>query len=200
VPLLRTFVRAVLAHTGAHQIDIVAHSLGVTVAREWMLQDDAYRVVRSLVAIDGPNHGIINCSPNPLNYWQQPANGGFTPNSAVCDEYGSDRTQLLATLNAAGETPGPTQYLVIRNVFRAAPESGDFVYVSAQDGLFPAVPSEDRYGAAHDFSSSALLAGAQAIDLAGQGQYDSILHTAHLGILNSPDAWSTALQFLVTKR
>src|SRR5207244_13609518 len=117
VPLLRAFVRAVLVYTGSRQVDIVAHSLGVTVAREWMLQDDAYHAVRSLVAIDGPNHGIINCSPNPLNYWQQPANDGFTPNSAVCDEYGSDHTQLLATLNAASETPGPTRYLVIRNVF-----------------------------------------------------------------------------------
>jgi len=36
----------------------VGHSLGVTVAREWMLQDDAYGMVRSLVAIDRPNHGI----------------------------------------------------------------------------------------------------------------------------------------------
>src|SRR5207249_3530146 len=155
-PRRGAFVRAVLTSTGSRQVDIVAHSLGVTVAREWMLQDDAYHAVRSLVAIDGPNHGIINCSPNPLNYWQQPANDGFTPNSAVCDEYGSDHTQLLATLNAASETPGPTRYLVIRNVFAASPESGDFVYVSAQDGVLPAVPAEDRYGAAHDFSSSAL--------------------------------------------
>jgi len=196
VPLLRAFVHAVMAYTRARHVDIVAHSLGVTVAREWMFQDHAYSLVRSLVAIDGPNHGIVDCSPDPANYFQLPVNGGFIPDSAICDEYGSDHTQLLATLNAAGETPGPTSYLVIRNVFRASPESGDFVYLSAQDGFFPPVPAEDRDGAPHDFSDSALLAGASSVDLAGEGQYDTILGTAHLGVLNSPDAWSAAFTFL----
>ena len=196
VPLLRAFVSAVMTYTGARQVDIVAHSLGVTVAREWMFQDHAYPLVRSLVAIDGPNHGIVDCSPNPANYFQLAANGGFTPNSAVCDEYGSDHTQLLTALNAAGETPGPTRYLVIRNVFRATPESGDFVYLSAQDGFFPPVPAEDRDGVPHDFSNSALLAGAASNDLIGQGQFDIILGTAHLGILNSPEAWNDAFTFV----
>ena len=196
VPLLRAFVRAVMAYTGSPQVDIVAHSLGVTVAREWMFQDNAYRKVRSLVAIEGPNHGIIDCSPDPLNYFQLPANGGFIPTSAICDEYGNEETQLLTTLNAVGETPGPTRYLVLRNVYQASPESGDFVYLSAQDGFFPAVPAEDSTGAAHDFSSSALLAGAPHMDFVGQGQYDTILGTSHLGILNSPAAWSAAFQFL----
>ena len=194
VPLLRKFVHAVLAFTGAKRVDIVAHSLGVTIAREWMLQDNAYRTVRALVAIDGPNHGIINCSPNPLNFYQAPSGGGFIPHSAVCEEYGSDHTQLLSVLNGAGETPGPTRYLVIR----ADPKTGDFVYVSAQDGPFlPAVPAEDRDGKPHDFSDSPLLAGAPTITLADQGRFDdSVLHTAHLGILNSPDTRQAALKFL----
>jgi pimeloyl-ACP methyl ester carboxylesterase len=199
VPLLRAFVQAVIAYTGATRVDIVAHSLGVTVTREWMFQDHSYSMVRSLVAIDGPNHGIIDCSPNPANYFQLPANGGFIPHSAICDEYGSDHTQLLTTLNAVGETPGPTRYLVIRNVFRASPESGDFVYLSAQDGFFAPVPAEDRDGVRHDFSGSALLSGARSVDLTGQGQFDAILGTAHLGILNSPDAWSGALTFLASQ-
>ena len=196
VPLLRAFVHAVMAYTGSRQVDIVAHSLGVTVAREWMFQDNAYNTVRSLVAIEGPNHGIIDCSPDPANYFQLPANGGFIPTSAVCDEYGNENTQLLTTLNAAGESPGPTRYLVLRNVFRASPESGDFVYLSAQDGFFAAVPAEDSTGAPHDFSDSALLAGAPHMDFVGQGQFDTILGTSHLGILNSPAAWSAAFQFL----
>ncbi|SPJ17592.1 hypothetical protein SBBP2_370001 [Burkholderiales bacterium] len=103
-------MHAVLEYTGAPRVDIVAHSLGVTAAREWMLQDKAYGLVRSLVAIDGPNHGIIDCSPSPDNYFQLPADGGFVPNSAICEEYGSESTQLLTVLNAAGETPGPTHY------------------------------------------------------------------------------------------
>ena len=45
-------------------------------------------------------------------------------------------------------------------------------------------------------SNGALLAGAPSVDLTGQGQYDVILGTAHLGILNSPAAWDAALRFL----
>ena len=90
VPDLRAFVAAVLQYTGARRLDIVGHSLGVTLAREWMRQDHAHHLVRALVAIDGPNHGIISCSPSPLNYFQLPSQGGFTPDSAICREYGSD--------------------------------------------------------------------------------------------------------------
>lgn len=190
VPDLRAFVHAVLAYTGARRVDIVAHSLGVTVTREWMRQDHAFHRVRALVAIDGPNHGIIDCSPSPLNYFQLPSLGGFTPDSAICREYGSDHTPLLQTLNRGREARGPTRYLVLLNT------DVDFVYISAQDGFLPAVPAEDRDGLPHDFSRSARLTGATTLELTRQGQFDPILGTAHLGILNSPWAWSAALGFL----
>ncbi len=190
VPDLRAFVRAVLAYTGAKRVDIVAHSLGVTLTREWMRQDHAFHLVRALVAIDGPNHGIISCSPSPLNYFQLPSLGGFTPDSAICREYGSDHTPLLQALNRGRETRGPTRYLVLLNT------DVDFVYISAQDGVFAAVPAEDRDGKPHDFSRSARLEGATTIELTRQGQFDAILGTAHLGIVNSPWAWSAALGFL----
>jgi pimeloyl-ACP methyl ester carboxylesterase len=194
VPMLREFVQAVLDFTGAKRVDIVAHSLGVIVAREWMLQDNAYRKVRALVAIDGPNHGISDCSPNPANFYQLELGGGFTPRSAVCDELGSDHTQLLTVLNAAGETPGPTRYLVIRN----KPGPPDFVYNSLPDGTLPGAPSVDRDGNAHDFTASAGLAGAETIDLVDQGQFDTKFFAAHLGILNSPDTRKEALRFLTS--
>jgi pimeloyl-ACP methyl ester carboxylesterase len=193
VPDLRRFVTAVLAFTGAKQVDIVAHSLGVTITREWLRQDEAYRTVRRFVAIDGPNHGIINCSPNPANFYQLTSQGGFTPTSEVCVELGSPNTPFLTRLNKGDDTPGPTQYLVIRNA------DTSFVYFSRQDGVFPPVPAEDSFGEPTDFSLSATLRGARQLDLTGQGAFDPILGSTHLGILNSPQARQAALQFLTSR-
>lgn len=194
VPDLRRFVHAVMAYTGAKQVDIVGHSLGVTLAREWMRQDEAQRLVRRFVAIDGPNHGIVNCSPNLANYFQLPAFGGFTPKSEVCVELGSPNTRFLKLLNGRGgsdESDGPTKVLVIRNA------DTSFVYFALQDGFFAPVPAEDSFGKPTDFSRSAVLRGARQLDLVGQGAFDSSgLGTAHLGILNSLQTWQATLEFL----
>jgi len=193
---LRRFVQAVLAYTGAREVDIVGHSLGVVVAREWLRQDpqSAHRV-RRMVAIDGANHGIINCSPSPLNYWQAPALGGFTPSSALCQELGSPDTAFLQRLNRGREAPpGPTRVLVIRNA-----DTG-FVYFPTPDGLLAGVPAQDAFGRPTDFSHSASLSGADEIALTGQGAYDPILGTTHLGILNSPTTWQATLDFLTAPK
>lgn len=194
VPDLRRFVAAVLAYTGAKQVDIVGHSMGGTLAREWMRQDDAHKLVRRLVTIDSPHHGIVNCSGEPANYFQLPAFGGFTPTSDLCQEVGSPHTPFLQRLNGPGgsrETEGPTKVLVIRNA------DTSFVYFSKQDGwLFSPVPAVDIYGQAVDFSKSATLKGAKQIDLTGQGAYDPVLGTAHLGILMSPDTKAAVIDFL----
>ena len=71
-----------------------------------------------------------------------------------------------------------------------------FVYFALKDGAFPPVPAEDRIGRPHDFSQSATLQRAQQEDLIGQGKYDGILGTAHLGILNSPETWGIAFEFI----
>ena len=193
VPDLSRFVSAVLADTGASQVDIVAHSLGVPLAREWMRQEDAQRLVRRLVAVDGPNHGIINCSPNPLNYFQLPAAGGFTPKSEVCREFGSPRSAFLERLNRGNDT-SPTRVLVIRNADKS------FVYFPIQDGLIAPVPAEDSFGQPTDFSQSARLRGAEELNLTGQGAFDPILGTSHLGILNSPQTWAATFDFLNQRR
>ena len=193
VPDLRRFVRAVLAYTGARQVDIVGHSMGATLAREWMRQDEAYHVVRRFVSIDGPHHGILNCSPDPANYFQLPAAGGFTPSAELCQEVGSPDTPFLRLLNGPGgsrETMGPTRVLAIRNA------DVSFVYFPLQDGVIAPVPAVDSYGRPTDFSRSASLKGAREIALTGQGAYDPILLTGHLGILNSPDTWKATLEFL----
>jgi len=194
VPDLRKFVAAVLAYTGARQVDIAGHSLGVTLARTWLRTDDAFHLVRRFVAIDGPNHGIINCSPSPANFYQLPASGGFTPDSSLCLEYGADDTPLVQFMNGGQhEAQPPTQYLVIRNA------DTSFVYFPVQDSVFPPVPAQDREGLAHDFSLSARIAGAREIDLVNQGVFDTILGTSHLGILNSPAAWQAGFDFLAPR-
>jgi pimeloyl-ACP methyl ester carboxylesterase len=194
VPDLSRFVAAVLSYTGARQVDIVAHSLGVPLAREWMRQEDAYRSVRRFVAIDGPNHGIINCSPDPANYFQAPVFGGFTPQSEVCREFGSPHTPFLERLNRGDGTPPPTRVLVIRNADKS------FVYFPIQDGLIAPVPAEDSSGRPTDFSQSARLQGAEELNLTGQGAFDPILGTSHLGILNSPQTWAATFDFLNPRR
>jgi pimeloyl-ACP methyl ester carboxylesterase len=195
---LARFVRAVLRFTGAKRVDIVGHSLGGTLAREWMRRDKGHRLVRHLVTIASPNHGIVSCSPNPANSYALPVNGGFTPDSAICREYGSDRTPFLQRLNRK-ETPGPTRYLSIYNA------DTDFVYISAQDGIFAAAPAEDRDGRPHDFSSSpmfssrSVLEGKRAtnVPLTGQGAYSLFgILGGHLGIVNSPVAWQLAYDFV----
>ena len=192
---LRRFVQAVLSYTNAKQVDIVGHSLGVIVAREWLRQDrEAGDKVRRFVAIDGPNRGIINCSPSPLNYWQAPANGGFTPASALCVELGSPDTPFLKRLNRGRDELDDIDVLVIRNA-----DTG-FVYFPTQDGVFPGVPAEDSFGKPTDFSGSARLRRARELDLTGQGIHDPILGTTHLGILNSPDTWKATFEFLTARR
>lgn len=193
VPDLRRFVAAVLAYTGAKQVDIVGHSMGATLAREWLRQDNAYRSVRRLVSIDGPHHGIINCSAAPGNYFQLPAAGGFTPDAELCKEVGSPNTPFLKLLNGPGgsaESAGPTKVLAIRNA------DVSFVYFPVQDGFIAPVPAIDIYGQPTDFSRSAALKGARVLDLSGQGAYDPILKTGHIGILNSPQTWQATLEFL----
>ena len=74
------------------------------------------------------------------------------------------------------------------------------MYFPLQDGVFAPVPAEDSFGVPTNFSRSATLRGAKQIDLVGQGAYDPVLGSAHLGILNSPDTREAALEFLAGRR
>ncbi len=178
----------------------------MTLAREWFRQDQARHRVRRFVAIDGPNQGIINCSPSAANYWQAPAAGGFTPHSAVCQELGSPNTPFLKLLNGARADDaecdredrwrarhGATRTLVIRNADKS------FVFFPLQDGVIAPVPAEDAFGRATDFSRSAAIRGAEQLDLVGQGIHDPFLGTGHLDILNSPQSRRATFEFLAAR-
>lgn len=192
---LRLFVKAVLASTGAQKVDIVAHGMGVTLAREWVRQDNAQKRVRRFIAIDGPNSGMILCSAHPKNPWQLPFAGGFTPSSPVCQELGAPNTPFLKLLNKTGNRVDPSNTLVIRN--------GDvsFLLMPLQDGLLAPVPSPvvDSYGNPADFSTSALIKGAAEVVLYNQNAWDRLWGTAHVGIANSQDTWGATLTYLMRR-
>src|SRR5258708_2494589 len=102
VPDLYNFVRAVQDYTGSRQVDIVAHSLGVTITRKMLLVHPELRHdVLAAVMIAGANHGTTVCRGIDTSYYG-------------CEEI-APGTEWLAHLNAAGEAPGPTRWMSIYN-------------------------------------------------------------------------------------
>jgi pimeloyl-ACP methyl ester carboxylesterase len=110
IPDLAAFVKAVLAYTGAAKVDLIAHSLGVTIARGTLAQHpELAEVVEDLVAIAGPNHGTTVCRRLWLVWiigWRD---------HMGCDELvpGSAWLQSLNGPNAEKEVPGPTRVLTV---------------------------------------------------------------------------------------
>ena len=102
VPDLCRFVRAVQAYTGSRHVDIVAHSLGVTIARKLMHDyPELARDVTAFVGIAGGNHGTTVCRGLETAYYG-------------CNEI-APGTEWLARLNRGDETPGPTRWMTIYN-------------------------------------------------------------------------------------
>lgn len=83
------------------QVDIVAHSLGVTAVRQWMKQDNAWHRVRNFVAVAGANHGV----------WT--ARSDARAQNRISSLELAPEGDWLAQLNRGGETPGPTRYLSV---------------------------------------------------------------------------------------
>lgn len=102
VPDLYQFIRAVEAYTGTRKVDIVAHSLGVTITRKMLLVHPELRAdVLAAVMIAGGNHGTTVCRGIESSYYG-------------CEEI-APGTPWLATLNAVGESPGPTRWMTVYN-------------------------------------------------------------------------------------
>lgn len=129
VPDLCRFVEAVQAYTGSQQVDIVAHSLGVTITREMMrLYPSLARDVVAVVGIAGANHGTTVCRGLESSYYG-------------CDEI-APGTPWLARLNAQGEAPGPTTWQTVSNglegdPFFVGPDEGSPQLAGADNRTFP---------------------------------------------------------------
>ena len=100
VPDLCRFVEAVQAYTGSRHIDIVAHSLGVTIMRKLMVDYPALaKDVTAFVSIAGGNHGTSVCRGIESSYYG-------------CNEIAPGSAWLKA-LNSHGESPAPTHWMTV---------------------------------------------------------------------------------------
>jgi len=110
VPDVADFVEAVVEYTGAAKVDIIAHSLGVVLARQMMTErPQLSRRVERFVAIAGPNHGTTVCRRAWL-IWLIGWNDFMG-----CDEVAPGSVWLRSLNGAFGdrETRGPTRYMTI---------------------------------------------------------------------------------------
>ena len=103
VPDVCRFIEAVQWYTGSRRVDIVTHSLGVTIVRELMrLYPSLAKDVVAFVGIAGANHGTSVCR-------------GLETSWYGCNEI-APGTPWLARLDGPGgrsETYGPTHWMTI---------------------------------------------------------------------------------------
>ena len=83
------------------QVDIIGHSLGVTLVRQWMKQTNSWHKVRSFIGACGANDGVWTA-----DLYSRGQNRGVAFELAPGSPW-------LAQLSAGGETPGPTRYMTL---------------------------------------------------------------------------------------
>lgn len=107
VPSVDRIVNGVLDYlskkTGrpVRQVDVVGHSLGVTLVRQWMKQTNSWHKVRNFIGACGANDGVWTA-------WADTRGA----NRVVSYELYPD-SPWLQQLNQGGETPGPTRYMTL---------------------------------------------------------------------------------------
>ena len=122
---IRAFIQAVKAYTGAAKVDIVTHSMGVTLTRKAILGGSAndaanggtYNLglpltssVDAFVGIAGANWGLVSCYQT----------GGSTPTCAA--------TNGLYPGYAAGSPPWGLSNILYNANYSASHYEGDYVY------------------------------------------------------------------------
>jgi pimeloyl-ACP methyl ester carboxylesterase len=107
---LEAFVGRVREYTGAAQVQLVAHSLGVTGVRYWLAEHDRYDWVDSVVGLAGANHGLVLgslCADAGLTH------DTYRSSEFLRRDYHTVPDHPLAALNE-DETPGDVDYYTVR--------------------------------------------------------------------------------------
>lgn len=106
IPDLYNFIQAVRAYTGAAKVDVVGHSLGVTIVRKTVFaHPELLDQIEDMVLIAGANHGTSSCRGVETTWYG-------------CDEV-APGSAWLAELDGwnpkqeGDETPGPIRYMTI---------------------------------------------------------------------------------------
>ncbi|OZC74482.1 hypothetical protein CH282_28340 [Rhodococcus sp. 06-418-1B] len=105
---LSVFVDGVLERTGAEKVDIVGHSQGALVARQYLRFGDGAPKVGSVVSLSGSNHGTTLGSRTDLA--PDPNLGSVLGQAAVDQTRGSP---FLEALDAGGDTEPGVDYTVV---------------------------------------------------------------------------------------
>ena len=107
VPSLDRIVTSVMDYLSkksgrpVRQVDLIGHSLGVTLVRQWLKQTNSYHKVRNFIGACGANQGVWTAWPDTRGH-QRVVSWELYPGSP-----------WLAQLNRGGETPGPTRYMTL---------------------------------------------------------------------------------------
>ena len=107
---LGMFVDEVLAWSGATQVDLVGHSQGALVARQYVKAYGGDTTVDTLVSLSGPNTGT---DVVPLFDWL--LSPLLSPFGVGCDDIWpcvqmQQESDFITTLNTGGMTPGDVDY------------------------------------------------------------------------------------------
>ncbi|MFI9506712.1 esterase/lipase family protein [Nocardia sp. NPDC052566] len=112
---LSTYVDGVLAATGAKQVDIVGHSLGGMMPRQYLRFNGGAAKVRTLVGISPTNYGTELFGINRLAQLLSPVRDGVTALCPACTDQ-LDTSEFIEHLNAGGDTEPGVAYTVIASL------------------------------------------------------------------------------------
>jgi triacylglycerol lipase len=128
------WVDAILAETGAPQIQLVAHSMGTLSSRSYVKNLGGTDTVRQYITLGGMHHGLqSSCSPD------------FPFKPCVWDEICSSG-DLVTQLNAEPSTPGPTTWVSIYGTADADIPNSSSILDGAENIAVPGVEHDGPNG------------------------------------------------------